>query len=358
MSSSEMNISEMLAEQVQRLFTDRIARDAWVRAEDGQLDERLWQDIEAMGITLALCSEETGGAGLSWAESEAVLRLCGAHAAPVPVGETTVAAWALSLAGLEVPEGVRAVSAEIFQLDAQDRLQGHDPLLSWLPVANHVVLSARRDGKTYLCLVKPDADQQIAADTLDRLPCASFSLDNATALQIAEAPFLDELGLRPHLATLRSMQIAGALAQILELCVEYANTRVQFGKPIGKFQAIQQMIAELAAQAAAAEVAGLYAARQVDAGNAAYGAAVAKSLVGRSATRAAAIAHQVFGAIGVTDEHSLHYYTRRLWQWRAEAGSEHWWSERIGRQVLAGTGSDLWPGIVHGFPAHRHQIGN
>jgi acyl-CoA dehydrogenase len=117
---------------------------------------------------------------------------------------------------------------------------------------------------------------------------------------------------------------------------------VQFGKPIGKFQAIQHMIAELASQAAAAQVAGLYAARQIDAGNPFQAAAVAKALVGKAAGRAAAIAHQVFGAIGVTDEHSLHYYTRRLWQWRSDAGSEHYWAERLGQQILANDGAALW----------------
>lgn len=346
MSSSEMNISEMLAEQVQRLFTDRIDRDTWVRAEDGQLDSNLWQEIEAMGITLALSGEDAGGAGLGWAESEPVLRLCGVHAVPVPVGETSIAAWALSRAGLEVPEGMLALSDKIFELDAQGRLHGQDAQLSWLPVAGHVLVAAMHDGVMHLCLVCADAGRQQATETLDRLPCASFELDGVLPLQTAEAPFLDELGLRPHLAALRSMQMAGALARVLDLCVEYANTRVQFGKPIGKFQAIQQMIAELASQAAAAQVAGLYAARQIDADNASYGAAVAKSLIGRAATRAAAIAHQVFGAIGVTDEHSLHYYTRRLWQWRAEAGSEHWWSERIGREVLAQRGDHLWPRLT------------
>jgi acyl-CoA dehydrogenase len=351
MSNSEMNISEMLAEQVQRLFSDRIDRDTWVHAEDGQLDSDLWQEIEAMGITLALSDENAGGAGLNWAESEPVLRLCGVHAVPVPVGETTIAAWALARAGLEVPEGVLAISGEIFRLDAQGRLQGHDAQLSWLPVAGHVLVAALRDDVMHLCLVRADAGRQQAIDTLDRLPCASLQLEGTIPLQTAEAPFLDELGLRPHLAALRSMQMAGALARVLDLCVEYANTRVQFGKPIGKFQAIQQMVAELASQAAAAQVAGLYAGRQVDAGNASYGAAVAKSLVGRAATRAAAIAHQVFGAIGVTDEHSLHYYTRRLWQWRAEAGSEHWWSERIGRQVLANDGAHLWQQLTTSIDA-------
>lgn len=340
--SDEMNIGEMLAEQVGKLLGSQVDREALIRVEGGTFDDALWKDIEEMGITLALVAEEAGGAGLSWADSEQVLRLSGVFAAPVPLGETTIGNWALANAGLEIPGGALAVSTTVFELDASGKLHGTDPMLSWAPVVRQVVLVAERAGSRFVCLVDTGVGTQAPVSTLDRLPCAAFTLSGVAPVSQGEAPLLDELGLLPHLATLRSAQMAGALAHALELCVEYANTRVQFGKPIGKFQAIQHMVADLAGQAAAAQVAGLYACRQIDAGNATYGAAVAKSMIGRAATRATAIAHQVFGAIGITDEHSLHYYTRRLWQWRAEAGSDHFWSERLGRQALAQEGSALW----------------
>jgi acyl-CoA dehydrogenase len=345
--SDDMNISEMLAEQVNRLFSARIDRQTWVDAENGEQPKAFWGEVEGMGITLAMTAEEQGGAGLSWADSEPMLRLCGQHAAPLPVGESVVAGWALSISGLEVPSGPLAVSTENFRLDGQGQLHGRDPQLSWLPHAEHVVLMAEREGIAYVCLVSGKRGSQNNVETLDRLPCAEWILSGVIPEQFATAPAaLRKDTLRPHIAVLRSIQMAGALAQVLELCVNYANTRVQFGKPIGKFQAIQHMIADLASQAAAAQVAGLYAARQIDAGNAFQAAAVAKTLVGKAAGRAAAIAHQVFGAIGVTDEHSLHYYTRRLWQWRADAGSEHWWAERIGFQVLDAGGAALWPRLT------------
>ena len=57
-------------------------------------------------------------------------------------------------------------------------------------------------------------------------------------------------------------------------------------------------------------------------------------------------AHETHGAIGVTEDHSLHFYTRRLWQWRDEAGNEHAWSERLGRDVLAAGADAFWPRVV------------
>ncbi len=65
--------------------------------------------------------------------------------------------------------------------------------------------------------------------------------------------------------------------------------------------------------------------------------------MGEAAGEGAAIAHQVFGAIGFTQEHILHRYTQRLWAWRDQFGTESEWAERIGRHV-AGEGADeLWP---------------
>ncbi len=351
--SNEMNISEILAEQVNRLFADRIDRDLHVQAEQGQLNTALWQEVEGLGITRALCNEQQGGADLNWADCEPVIRLTGTYAAPLPLGETLLASWSLSMAGLEIPDGAICVASDVFRLDGQGRLSGHAEAVNWLPQSAHVVLVAiDPKGQTHICLVASPSDSE-SITGIDRQPCASLTLNGTPPLLTAPSP-LNELGLLPHLAVLRSIQIAGALAQVLDLCIEYANTRVQFGRPIGRFQAIQHMIAELAGKTAAAQVAGLYAARQVDQGKAEQGAAIAKSLVSRYATQACTIAHQVFGAIGTTDEHSLHYFTRRLWQWRTEAGSDHWWSERLGQAVLQRPGSQLWEYVTRTQEAVLH----
>lgn len=294
---------------------------------------------------------------MGWAQSEPSLRLVGQHAAPVPLGETAIVAWLLAAAGLDIPEGILTLSCTRMAMDDAGRLHGHDPLVHWLPKAGHVVVVGERNAQQQLCLVKVEPSQYMPLNSIDRMPAAALTLDGVAPLACATVEGLGELGLLPYLALLRAIQISGALAHVLELCVEYANDRVQFGKPISKFQAIQQMIADLAGQTAAAQVAARYAARQADAGNAAYGAAVAKSLTGRAATRAASIAHQVFGAIGVTDEHSLHYYTRRLWQWRADAGSEHQWSEYLGRAALDDSGEALWLRISGNTAARQPASG-
>jgi acyl-CoA dehydrogenase len=72
-------------------------------------------------------------------------------------------------------------------------------------------------------------------------------------------------------------------------------------------------------------------------------AASAKIRVGEAATEGAGIAHQVLGAIGFTQEHTLHRFTRRLWAWRDDFGSESFWAVKLGALVAEKGADELWP---------------
>jgi acyl-CoA dehydrogenase len=347
MMDTEMDIGELFAEQMDRLLSDSVSRELLISVEEGQAANTLWQTLDELGFLLALVDEENNGSGLSWEDVEPTLRCCGRHGAPVPLPEALLANWVLAAGGLELPTGLMTVSTTVYKLDANDQLHGQDSDVAWAPVCENIVAIAKRGDDQYVCLLSRANCQIESLETIAREPAGALNLEGVTPLALAAAPAaIGELGLLPCLASLRCVQIAGALEELLALCVEYANDRQQFGRPIGKFQAIQHAIAELASQTAAAQVAGQYACRQVDAGNAEHGGMIAKIRAGQAAGRGAEIAHQVFGAIGFTDEHSLHYLTRRLWQWRCGAGSEFWWSERLGRKTIAAGGDDLWPSIA------------
>lgn len=358
--NDEMNIGELLADQVDKLFSREVTRERLIAVEQGRFDTGLWQNLDDMGICLALAPESAGGVGLTWQEAEPALRIAGSWAAPVPLAETMVAAWAMGHAGMDLPGAPMAVAGEVFQLgenspDSGVRVSGASAVTPWITVCDHLLVLARNDRESRLCLLHRHDITVEDIETIARLPGGRIDVANAEPLASAVLPntlssALGELGLLPLLACVRTVQMAGLIDRLLELCVDYGNTREQFGRPIGRFQAIQHMIADLAGQSAAARVAGLYACRQIDKGAIEQGATVAKARIGPAATRGAEIAHQVFGAIGFTDEHILHYYSRRLWQWRSEAGSEHWWAERLGQQVLARGGSALWPSITDPKP--------
>jgi acyl-CoA dehydrogenase len=202
---------------------------------------------------------------------------------------------------------------------------------------------ARKGSVEHLCLVRTDDLVLTPVQSYSREPSADIACNQlAPAACVATNPEIGARCLLALFATLRTAQIAGALGQVLQLCVDYANDRVQFGRRIGSFQAIQQALARLASETAASQAASAFACGQADKGDAEFGAMVGMARAGRSAGVGAEIAHQVFGAIGFTDEHALHYYTRRLWQWRASARSEQWWAEQLGERVIAGGGQGLW----------------
>ena len=134
---------------------------------------------------------------------------------------------------------------------------------------------------------------------------------------------------------------------MLEVSIRYAGERKQFGKPIGKFQAIQQQLAVLGELAAASAMAAELACDARGTALDSMRVACAKARASEAASAAAAIAHAVHGAIGVTAEHDLQLFTRRLWTWRLDFGSEVYWTRAIGSRVLGGKDRSAWEHIVN-----------
>lgn len=132
----------------------------------------------------------------------------------------------------------------------------------------------------------------------------------------------------------------------MEFTVQYSVEREQFGRSIGRFQAVQQQLAELAGEVAtmrtSTDAAVAACANAGFGGQSAFAVAAAKVQAGRGGGVVARIAHQVHGAIGMTEEHSLHRVTTRLWSWREEAGDESHWGDQLGRQVLQRGPSEVW----------------
>ena len=128
----------------------------------------------------------------------------------------------------------------------------------------------------------------------------------------------------------------------------YANERVAFERPIAKFQAVQHNLARLAGEVAAA-VAAAGSAADALAQAAAFDEAVflevasAKIRCAEAAQESVAIAHQVHGAIGFTQEHILHRYTLRLLAWRDDFGNESHWAVALGNLMAARGADELWP---------------
>lgn len=135
-------------------------------------------------------------------------------------------------------------------------------------------------------------------------------------------------------AALLAVQMAGAMQRVLEMTLQFANDRQQFGRPLGKFQAIQHQLAVMAEQVLAARMAAQIGCSGVDNQPDAMKAAIAKARTSEAAVEVTALAHSIHGAIGFTADHDLQLFTRRLHAWRLQAGSESYWHELLGQAVL------------------------
>ncbi len=344
----------MLEDSANRVFGDLCVRNMMEAAEQGEWPEALWTAVEEVGFTGALTPESAGGMGLPFEDAMLIVRSAARSAAPVPLVETMMAGWLLGSAGLQVPEGplsvapVREADGFTLQRDGDGwRLEGTARRIPWARNATHLALIAEADGVSHVVCVPVSSlevahERNIAYEPRDTVTVTALRVP---AQSVAAAGDMTRERLFAFGAMVRTVQIAGALDRVLDLSVQFAQDRVQFGKPIGKFQAIQHALAVLAGHAAAATAASHLAIEAAPGfGDVAVGAAKARA--GEAASVAAAIAHQTHGAMGTTHEHMLHFSTRRLWAWRSEFGNDTHWSRIVGRAALAAGGDEFWSQII------------
>lgn len=354
-----MNADDMIGDSAARLFSDHVDKGVRERAETGVLDAALWRCVEDSGFPLVLATEAAGGFGQDWSAAFPILRGLGYWQVPLPLAETMVASLLASLAGFDVPAGpltlIEQGRGNALQVDESNDtpvLSGEAHGVPWARHASAALVSLS-DGRLALLDLQDQAGVSLKPHANHAgLPSDVLLLDRARMQAVAPNP----LPLRQPVWTLgaiaRSAMMVGALEFALEQAVRYAGERVQFGKPIGRNQAIQQNLALMAGDVAAARMAALVAAADApsavngDCSATPFSAAVAKVRAGEAATRGTAIAHQVHGAIGFTQEHSLHFATRRLWAWREEFGTDAQWAVELGRAAIRARASGFWPALT------------
>lgn len=288
-----------------------------------------WAALEENGLTRLWVSEAQGGFGMAPAEGFGMARLAGAHAPLVPIADTLVATWLLSEAGLASPPGRTGIFIEDWQRG-----------IAFGDGADHVVhirqrsVSLRRGPVAGSCATvgeDPVSDPQGLVGEV----VATGETSHDVALPLA--------------ALTRAAQMCGALEAALALTIEFAGQRVQFGRALAKFQAVQHLLSEMGAEVAAASAAldAAVATARLGAPLDVQAVAVAKFRAGLAAGIVCEHAHQVHGAIGYTQEYALARLTRRLWQWREDFGGESYWAGELGRAVLR-TNAPIWPQLTTG----------
>ena len=347
--------TDLLRDMAERLFGDACDKATLRAAENGDWPKALWAQMEENGLTGALTPESAGGSGLAISDALLALRISARHAAPVPFAETLLASWLAAGAGLATPQGPLTVApasaGEVAVLTKTAngwRLEGRARRVPHARNAVAIAVLAQNDRKPHVALVDPkfckiEHGRNLAMEPRDDvlLDCDLGAGDVAPAAAGVDAHALRKFG-----AAMRSAQIAGALSRVLDITLQYTQERVQFGKPISKFQAIQHNLAMLAAHSAAANAASDMAAEAAERDMNELVIAAAKTRCGDAASAGAAIAHAAHGAIGFTQEYTLHFLTKRLWSWRDEFGKESDWALIIGRAAANAGREKIWSEIV------------
>jgi alkylation response protein AidB-like acyl-CoA dehydrogenase len=318
-----------------------------VRRHAGEPDDAfaadVWEGLTASGVPAMLVPEALGGLGLTLLDAALISELLGRHAVPAPfLGPCVAGPLAILASGSEAqrrewlphiadgsvrmaiavlsPGGVRA--GEGFT-EHGGRLEG-ECRFAIDAAGSGMLLAESLTGGLHLVSLADPAVEIVPLATIDRTrSAAAITLHGAAATPLGAAPGA-AARIAHALQVMLAADLLGAASRMLETAVEYAGVRQQFGRPIGSFQAVQHLCADMAAELEPGRALVWYAAHALDEGlpDAALCALHAKALLADAGALCARNAVEVHGGIGITDALGLHYWFKRIgWSSQALGGA-------------------------------------
>ena len=337
-----------------RAFLDKELPMARVRAlMDAPADayDDLWRGAAGLGFFSIGLPEARGGAGYTITEEMVLFEELGRTLAPGPWLGSVLAAHALAdLEGGERGALERIVAGELRAALCMDawggplslrggRVSGTRSTVLGAGLADAflivddvgVLFVPKHDGVTVAALPSLDATNRVGTVAFRDAPCTVLTGDGRA-----------NTGLRRAATVLACADAVGGTARTVELSVEYAKVRHQFGKPIGSFQAVKHRCADMAVRAEVARSATIYATVSVrdDAPDADFQAAVAKVLAANAYLQNSADNVQNHGGMGFTWECDAHLYVKRARAFDATLGSRRAQLDALVAQFRSGAGLD------------------
>lgn len=336
---SEMK--DMILDVAERMLSDHVTKDVVDILEDGNWDQKTWSLFQENGMVAVAISEENGGAGGDLEDLLNLVRLTGKYAAPIPFAETTFANYMLETAKLFTVENVATYALQEGLTVENDSVSGTLENVPWARHANYLAAFVQSNQGVHVALIDLAQATIEHSTNLASEPRDTVKLNNAKAS--LSDPLTDEQIL--HLKSIETaFQIAlmtGAIEKANNLSVQYSKEREQFGRPIHRFQLVQQQIVQLAGETAIALAAFNNVCAAILEEDYFQEIAYARIRFEDAISTITAVSHQLHAAIGTTHEHALHQYTRRLWSWRDEGTNSEFWSEQIADYLMAHD-DNLW----------------
>lgn len=344
--------NDFINDAAQKLFANEVDKGLIETVEKGVFPQGLWEQVLESGFTQLFCKEADDGIEATWEDAYPIFYHLGYSQVPLPVAETAIARLILSAAGqmldTQRPICIAAKAQAKLSRNSTGLLQGEIQSVKWAQHAQWCLVTLSAQEIAVFDLSAPGVQVQAGTDT-SSMPSDHVVLNGVQPHAVLSNPFTNlEDAIQTCGACARAVMMVGALEFALDQSVQYAKDRVQFGKPIGKNQAIQQQLALMAGEVAVARTAAYMACKDMPNVNrliseqAQFSVAAAKVCTGDAVTNGTSIAHQVHGAIGFTYEHALNFATRRLWAWRGDFGNATAWARLIGQAYAKQPGAMFW----------------
>lgn len=334
--------SAALRELADELFASITAPHLNIQSLTLPFDSTQWELTAQAGLTLLTTPEDAGGSGASLAEAAIVVEESGYHALPGPLADNDVlAAWVLREIGVQIDAGPMAVASAT-------QLSGATLSIDAVPWADSV---------DRLLIVGPDAVAVVPRGAIETTPVHELAGEGRKHVTVALSdativPTADDM--RPEFrmrgALVRSWQICGATRRCLDLAIAHVADRVQFGRPLAKFQAVQLLLAQSAGAVTMASTAAAMATTHADRDGfdcpaSQMSVAAAKIQACRAAETVSRATHQAHGAIGFTLDHQLRHFSGRALAWSRDFGTARAWEQTLGRIVMSSP-DPLWSQIT------------
>lgn len=291
---------------------------------------QLLTTFDESGFYNLLLDEKQGGAGLNLKQCLDIFLLEGRYALPVAFSSTNFARAWLYQQGFEMPKGVIAIEGlrtgatyEKNNIIVELGLKSEH----FIETSGYVLLAS--DAQVFLVEINQFVIREIKGDSDYRWLSIDLSESQALAVEQEALQNLHDLAMLSLIA-----RTVGAMRQSLEMTVQYATERVQFGRQLSKFQAIQQQLSVMAECVSSSRMAAELAFNSLTLQPKREYILLAKHEISMVANQVANIAHAVHGAIGITKEFPLHFYTKIIRQQRFLGGSEQFYAEQLGAKVL------------------------
>jgi len=303
-----------------------------------------WANIRELGLDSIGIAEESGGSGGTLAHLAVIVDALGAAGSGLPLIEAATARWVLAHAGAPINAAVPIV---VLTDEADQPLVVRG--VPWGRSADLLIVYPKY-GVPCSYDLSEDKVQMAADVNLAGEPRDVINISHITGRQLVAAPSVGAV--RARLGLLWAAALTGVVRGAYNKTRDYVTVREQFGAPLIKIPAVATAVANFKTQLLLAEAAVARALDTFD-GTDEYAqttsVASARIVAASAATEAARLAHQLHGAMGVTQEDGLHRLTTRLWAWQDAVTSEREWSIRLGEAAINGGEEHLWSDLTPAF---------